>query len=348
MTYNWDRKLLRQLYKDPKVREELSQLYFSLWDIFRTAERAHKSKITTTVGAYSYFKEYGFIEKYFDMMAQVDNIGDAIYTPENYISQDYNFELVHDFYKQTNPIYFEAFQKFFNERFTHFKFTKPGPGHFYSGGTYVSHTANELFIAVNDTKDLDIVDLTAHEYGHAINYYLHPQNSFIRAKSHYEEITSIFMELLCFDFLDTKPELINDVNYQRKKLFITLLNDIEKMDFHLTLANNFGYVIEHDDAEDMSFNKLYKKTMNELSLTKKEFNILLQNAAYYISPYVIGTLIAIELYHIYQNDPEKAFYLLEQIHQIEAETPEEVDRKINELGICPTQSIDTYTRKLKL
>ena len=64
--------------------------------------------------------------------------------------------------------------------------------------------------------------------------------------------------------------------------------------------------------------------------------------------YIIAQSIVNELYMIYLNDPDKAFYLLKRIMDINLNLPPQVYlSEINKLGINPNQSIDAFNMHLK-
>ena len=64
--------------------------------------------------------------------------------------------------------------------------------------------------------------------------------------------------------------------------------------------------------------------------------------------YIIAQSIVNELYMIYLDDPEKAFYLIKKIIDIDLNLPPRVYLdEINRLGINPNQNIDEYNMHLK-
>jgi len=348
MKYCWDRKLLRKLYHNHIVRKEIKELYISLWDIFNLFQTPHYTKNQTVATCYTFFKSFDFTTKYFHAAAEFPELSFAEHQYQNQISYDDAFLLAHDFYKTTSPDIFNAFLRFYNERSTHCKFYSPIKGAFYSGNTYISQTADEVFISVNRQKNINLGVLITHEYAHAINHFLYPENAFVEAKAPFDEITSIFMELLFFDYISKISQLEANINYERQKFYITLLNDFEYLDTQYCIAESFKEVFENPEVDDITFHTLFKNIRNDLGLSSKELKEALVNPPYCIMPYALGGIIALELYHIFQTDPDKAFYLLDQIQELQGETPNEIDSKINELGICPTQHIETFTRKLKL
>lgn len=348
MQYKWDKKLLRDLHKNPVVREELHELYVSLWDVFNITSECYSRKNDTVVYDYQFFKAFPFVTELIYDSEKLPDLLLGEYTYQRQISLNEAFEIVHDFYKQTDDKIFSAFLKLFSQRFTHFKFYNALKSSFYCGNTYLSETANEVFISVNKANNISLATIITHEYGHGIDFLLNHQNCMISAKAQFDEIISIFMELILFDYLESYTHLANDLDYERKIYYSTLINDLEKLDAKLCIANEFAHVFENPDVADISFHELFSNVKKEQGFSQSEINKLMKNPAYATSPYVIGSLIALELYHIYQTDQEYAFYLLHQINTLEASTPTEIYNKIKELDINPTQSVDTYIRKLKL
>ena len=64
--------------------------------------------------------------------------------------------------------------------------------------------------------------------------------------------------------------------------------------------------------------------------------------------YIIGYIFAIELYLIYKENPDYAFYLLKKIMAIDLrKDSESYFKEIIDLGINPTSSLDSFESHLK-
>lgn len=348
MAYKWDKKLLYELWKNPIAREELQSLYHSLWDIFNLFANPRFTKTETVLEDCSFFDEFNFIRPYLESSKHFLDIKDAKHTYENLLTKDQIMTIAHDFFKQTNPEIYQNFLKHFNKRFTHFQFNNFNINNFYSGYTYVSLSTGNTFIATGYKNNISSLNILVHEFGHAINSNMNFSNTMESSKAQFDEIFSIFLELLLFDYLEKTDSFKSDVNFERQSSYITFFNDIEALADKLAITDLLRSMYQNEIVKNISFHHFFKKLNDNLGYFKSYIKDILQKPAYITTPYVLGMLIAIELYHYYQTDPEYAFYLAKQIIMFDCDTPENIHNKIKELGIYPTQNIETFTRKLKL
>ena len=348
MAYNWERKLWKDLKNNPNAKDDLRFLYRTFWDIFRIteSERMPKSQILTM--DYAYLFEHNFAEDYLIAMLDLPEIEMDSYRYKADISKDAALALTHDFYMTTPPDIFETFLEIFKKRKTHFKFNNSLLSHFYSGHTYVSPTTDDCFIEVQRKGTISDAVIATHEYGHGIDYFINPYEEKPECYNVYSEVSSIFFELIAMDYWEQFNEFKQDIENERKLFYASLIDDAGILRDKFYITTELQDLMNTSYYDNLKFREFYTLLRKQLEFTRQEMKICLKNPANSLMPYTLSSLIALELYHIYQTDPDFAFYLYRKFNHLKGRTAHILDRKINELGINPTQHIDTFVRKLKL
>jgi len=346
MAYNWDHQLLKELKKNPVAKNDLQYLYASIWDIFKISDCERYSKKQVLIQDMQYLSNYPFCESYLDKMDFFPEIDFKDERFENHFSEDDIFDLVHEFYEQMPPLIYNIFIRQFNQRHSHFNFSNSKLKTFYTGHSYISPSTGDCFIKVQRTGKISDAVVTAHEYGHVIDYYIHPYITRPECYTTTAEVTSIFMELLAMDFWQSYEEFKRDIQIEKEKFYSCLLESGNTLRDKFMIFKESNYFFNDTTYGDFAFDTFFKILRHSLELSRKELNMILKNPASCIMPYTLSSLIALELYHIYQTDPDFAFYLYKKFITIRANTALELDQKINELGIHPSTHTDTFIRKL--
>lgn len=146
----------------------------------------------------------------------------------------------------------------------------------------------------------------AHEFGHAIQFATNYKTSIYNELNIYIEIISIFFELICNEYF------IN--NFKRE----AIINGYNTLSKHLSSAQNLNSELTLLKIIQIKANETLttlRKNIDELLevLTKEDIShiMTLRPARDYI--YVIAFNIATNLFMIYKNDPDYAFYLVYKI-----------------------------------
>ena len=346
MKCTWDKKLIFKIYGNKDIRNELSGLllsYIEFLDILVNYKSPVKDSLKSD---YDFIKANFFIEDVIsDFLTNYSIIGDD---DEDYIlrftKEDILF-LTSDFYNSLDEEFRDIFIKLFNKRFNHLRFTNPINSKFFSGCTFHSILADETFIASQYNKTLPNILSLIHEYAHAISFQINNSKSVDDEDNIFGEIESIFIELVALDFLEHNyPNLIDDITANRINLYNSTIEDA-------TIINttiDFKYIFEENllDITQKSAIALIKLLKKETGLSVRDILYVLEFPTRTICKYTIGTLIAFELYSIYQENPKEAFKIYRRIICLSRFTNAEIFEEVKKMGINPSSHIEQFTRKL--
>lgn len=212
-------------------------------------------------------------------------------------------ELSHSFYKSLDPEIYKIFYPVFKNSNKNLNFLKPEHDGL-NGYTWFIKGINKPFFTMYDSKDYDVLLTFLHEYGHSISFIMNPERSYSK---NLLEIESYFLELIGEDFFE---------NYLSTYGFIS------------TRINRFNYLFgKSEDLLEMkeickNFSEI-KEDFNKKSKTKEiakklDMNTTLLNQYLSIDCdeqylYTLSSIIAINLYSLYQKDPEYALNELKKI-----------------------------------
>ncbi|MBE6149012.1 MAG: hypothetical protein E7167_05985 [Firmicutes bacterium] len=344
MKYKWDKQRLKQLQQDPVAYDNLEELYTTLRDPFRLSQRERFSLKLTFCEDYTFLNEMDYIYPYIKTALDLPKLSQNIIHPKLKMTQDDIMTLTHDFYqKQTPKEIYSIFNMFFKDRFTHFKFIFSFLSPFYSAHTYMNQNPPEAFIEVCQSHTLEAPLNCIHEYGHCIDYFSYnpykPDYYFP-----YAEVTSIFFELIALDYWETHTDLSNAARAERQIFYNSFINDNYLLACKYALIKDAYKIL--NGLKDEDYKIALKKLHKRLKITKQAFKDTLRYPADTILPYSLSTFIALELYHIYQTDPEKAFDLFWQFTTIDSENLLDLTQKILNIGITPTENINVLLKKL--
>ncbi len=350
MKYTWDKKLLWKLWQNPQTRQELELLYKSYFGLLMFDQDLHMSTKGTIADDTFFFLENNFLETLlmdFAYKSNVKNLPDNGFS-EKIKSKDEIMQLTNDFYRSLEDDTIRSiFAKLYEQRFTHLRFTSVLNSMSFAGYTFYSSNANETFISVDFTKTLANVFSLVHEYGHAIWDNARQEEYCDISDNMFCEIESIFMELLAFDYIEKNyPKYAEDAKTARFNCYDNALCDMDI----LLYKNDFSKDIIHleKDFGDLSNTQLIHFLKNKWQLTTKDMIKIFRIPAYAICPYPIGTLIAIELYYIYQKDPQEALKIYKELMLYKFKSNYEFFTELKKMGITPSEHIDAYERTLSL
>lgn len=212
-------------------------------------------------------------------------------------------DILHDFFKNsTSKSIYEIFLKIYNENKKSIRFIN-GDNLSYTGEIIYLEYFKRFYIMGCIENSIEDIMTFAHEFGHAIQFYLNFNNNLYKELNVYIEIVSIFFELICNEHL--LSSFYSDA----------IINAYDTLGKHLDSAKNL-------DSELILLRAIKSDNIFELRknidillchLTKEDMNnfMALKPASDYI--YVIAFNIATNLFMIYKEDPEYAFYLVNKI-----------------------------------
>ena len=346
MRCTWNKKLIFKLYQNPTIRDELSGLlltYFEMLDTIINTRYPIKRMLDLDATC---MKENLFIEDIIDeFISKIDFMQNANNDFNVIFSKDDVLALTACFYNSLEPDFQNAFAKIYAKRNDCLRFISPVNTHLFAGSTFHSPTADETFIASKYNKTFASITTLIHEYAHAISFQLNKDKSIEVQDQIFSEIESIFMELVALDFFEKNySNLRLDINTSRLILYNTAIEDAIITHYKIL----FIKVLKEKgiSINEGSLLRIINHLKNESGLPLSDilytFNIPLDT----ICKYPIGTLIAIELYNIYKQNPQEAFNLYRNIICFNDLLNSEIYEKLKKMGINPPSHLETFEKKL--
>lgn len=215
------------------------------------------------------------------------------------ISNSDSLTIAHDFYSGLGNFFLDGVDDFYSDLNGSFEFISPNDNT--SGEIHFFESTGDVFLIAPDNKDITKVSILIHELEHIIDCYNNP--SFYKYFL-IRETASMFMEMIGCDYLKKIFKLEHDDVLRRLNIY-----SITKIDsYFIYHKNQLLYLID-------KYGELTNKELKHLLKDKYKFEGSFFRGAsekniyedYY---YQISQLIAIELYEIYQQDKDKAIYIL--------------------------------------
>ncbi|MBE6156482.1 MAG: hypothetical protein E7161_01930 [Firmicutes bacterium] len=323
------RKFLEE--QEDKNNEKLLNLYTSEKDV-----------LNSVIPFWSLYQDFSRVNN--TRIQNVSQLKQCSLTPKDILT------FTHDFYKSLGSFFFNHFMKIFLRRNDHTMFLPPDAKVSYAGMTlYIPHN-NEAFIQIYREYTINDIITSIHEYAHGTSYSINFLNLFA-PHYFYTEIITAFFEMIGADFLSSTFGQENST--------------IIKATNHNTMVE-IGKVTSHKidliTAESLlpngyQRNKDLKKVANELlELDSAKTEYLFSQENLDVDNYIMGYIIAMELYFIYLEDRDKALYILKKMLLQNAKSELDYFINIKKLGIIPNfhtleyrnqldQSVQKLTRK---
>ena len=218
-------------------------------------------------------------------------------------------ELSVEFFEWVNKKY-ATIAKYITNPVNSFIQIKPDYHQTYFGHTHhFTYPNNKTYIQVNRNKTLEDVLNFNHEMAHGISSFY--ERTFIPSNELLTELEGVFFELLTLTFL------------KEKKYFPENLIALVEKNCHLKYIEAFYpyltlYIasLEYHKTREVTYENAYQKMLEWgfiENLTYEHFlNMMSSNPQENIK-YILGYLTSLDLENIYQEDPEKAIHLFQQI-----------------------------------
>ena len=244
------------------------------------------------------------------------------------------FTIMHDFYYQLDSLLYKHFYKLYQVRETHFRTQKNMP---FSGQCLYLSYFDECFIEILKTNTIEDILTVLHEYMHAISININNYNN-LDNKNLYCEIEPLFIELIAIDYL--------------KRYFDNDMLDLAKIHKHnnhevwFDMSNLIIELIMYEINNKIVINNnrmLKEIAFNNFMIEKNMLQYIINEVSENTEVEMVGYMFAIELYSLYQIDPEKALYLLKKIILLREENDYDYYQAIINMGIIPNENINKYT-----
>ena len=251
-------------------------------------------------------------------------------------------DLVHDFFKKaTNPYFYNIFSELLKNNNEPYFVTSNNPS-FYADSLYLQYDRS-FYTQIVRRNEFDDIATIAHEYGHGIQFLVNYNTNFYDNLQVFSELISTFFELLCteyyakdtqlgkyaiaagYEFFDSSCE--NAFNLSKE---LQILKSIKNNSngSRRNINRNISFIVKYGN----------KKNLREIVEIFPSRDFI----------YVIGYAFAIELYLIYDKDPDYALYLLRKVIEIDLNLPKNIYfKEIIKLGIVPTANIEQYEAHIK-
>lgn len=211
-----------------------------------------------------------------------------------------------------------------------------------------SHGNEAVTLPVYNTRDVyihmyrsgDIHDFLAsiHEYGHAITALINQDFRFEYGKSLFIETDGIFFEMIGNDYLgdnevDKEQSLVADIDRFYDFVYYAVVIQTK-----LNMHNDFNNL--RKATEDQMLDYIHNKARLQ---DEDSIDEILHTPISEIYHYVTSYLMAIELYMLYKNDPNKALSALHDLITFDSNSNQEtMDMLKDKYGIVVSEHVHEY------
>jgi len=250
------------------------------------------------------------------------------------------FKLMEEFFKEAlDKELYKIFKTMFKDRSRLVYFNNIGTG-FKGAEAILLAYYREVYIRLRRTHKIEDLGNLAHEYGHGIESLYNEGFELTPGNILFSEIVSTFFELLCLDYMRTKREFIKASTDYETRIFSAIVDRSKQITAEQIILNNPNLTRKSLDrqiknSEIFTSDKIYTTE----DLLKKE-------SPSYIK-YIIGYLIAVEIFMVYVMSKEKGLELLKKVMSLEPENLQNENyEKILTMGIMPNQNIFDYKKTI--
>jgi hypothetical protein len=192
-------------------------------------------------------------------------------------------------------------------------------------------------VSVNLNKNItDYINLI-HEYGHVLNHSFYRYQMFDNNKYALQEVAPLFFELLAGDYLANMGFNIGELNKSYAQVFRDAVTAAGVDTIRFDLIRNrkkFDY-----DEEIIAY--LHRNFSDNVLIDFAAENVISDNLHY-----VFSYIIAVELYMLYQTNPEDALNKLVRIMKVNGLKPAQYYNFILDLGIVPLENMGAYLERI--
>lgn len=293
--------LLDEELEEMKIRKSDQEFMYDITRDYAFCERYYKLNNIFYCGSY---KSYEYRKELFNTTCELN----YDYNPK-YITHDEVLTLVHDFFRDIDEEFFKYFLEIFNNRYKLIRFTDKSSSinnRECDGYCIFADGVRKNYISVIDETGLPkLINLT-HEIGHGI---LNLYNSKFLYNSYDEflsEVGSLFFEIV--------------INYElgRKiNSYESALESVQTLDEYSNMSND---LVLHEILSDIWRKNKYRSGVTFYFKLKKEYGFSIGQVKDSINSsiendgkYVIGYMLALELFHIYKQDKKSSIELLKKM-----------------------------------
>ena len=263
--------------------------------------------------------------------------------PDLHLTNNDLLELTHDFFKNaTSKEIYQIFLKLFKQRKNIYFTDELDELNFHADSMFLTFDES-FYLRMEKKNEFADIATMAHEFGHGIQFLINYNGTLLTTLYVFRELISTFFELLCTEYytkdltLGKKAIASNyefwDITCENAFLLnkeFQILQSIKNNSNPdiISIKNYINFFIHHSDNDEL---------VETIGIHPSDDFI-----------YIIGYIFAIELYLIYKENPDYAFYLLKKIMAIDLrKDAKSYFKEIIDLGINPTSSLDSFESHLK-
>lgn len=225
------------------------------------------------------------------------------------ITRDHAMSLTNKFYKYFSDSLYSTFKKAYKERYTSVLFSD-SVGRDFGGSAIYFDVLNKYFINIAKNNNISLIYSIIHEYGHTIAHILNPKAILLGKENMFDEISGVFPEMV------SKYENIG--NYDRIHSIFELYADfVNYKNMAFNLAHHVPLTNLWLEYESKIGKKFLEEVQQNYDFDRKELEEEILHADIKVDGmYITSFLVAVELFHIYKKNKEKALKLFNEIIRI--------------------------------
>lgn len=297
---------------------------------------SHKSIVSSD---FKIISDYGYYCPYIRLLSEYDDTLDIKPNTElPFIETDTQriVTVSSNFYRQFHG----SFSDTFKEMSLRFKDTihmkKLTGSTITAGQTYSVYNTGITFFELGYNNTIQDYVSAIHEFGHGISCKLNPSAMWDFGKYCFIEVDSLFFELLGTDYIGNKLN-------RKKDAFDINMHVLKDYIYSSMLINVKLDMYSECDRYDLNNKRFVKQYLaHEVGLNKLGISDVMNTYVRDYMHYIVSYLTAVELYLIYQDNPDYALSLLFKIINIKQDSSKEYLDYIRTLGLEPGKHFDDY------
>ncbi len=246
-------------------------------------------------------------------------------------------ELAKDFFSSTDRKTKLLFETIYRKNYRHLNIGTYNPGLSYSGFQIYIAYFKSIYINIFRKNNISDANTMVHEYGHAIQSFI---NFSYKTPNALVEVVSMFFEFASQEYFYSLGVIDSNIaSYNR----ITTLNS--RIIDYTKMAEIFNYLSDTGLSIYLLFNPCYTyRIKSELSkiYSEEELESLFIDKPYDMYIYIIGAIIASNLYEIYIQDKKAALSILYHFIKMDQSNHEQIYQFLDSQGLLNPQGYMAY------
>lgn len=361
----WNIDYLKKLYAkydklsdttlDPTLSLEYESTANSILDIIDRYNEMVKKKINLSGGVevsshrsivssdFKIISDYGYYCPYIRLLSEYNSlleINPNTNLPIIDTSAQRIVSLSNGFYSQFKVIFYDTYKEMAKSFKDTIHMRRITGSTITAGQTYSVYKTGISFFELGYNKTLQDYVSAIHEFGHGISSKLNPNAMWDFGKYCFIEVDSLFFEMLGTDYIGEKLGRTKDA-------FDINMHVLKDYIYSAMLISTKLDMYSEFDRADLNNRRFVKQFLSkEVGLNKLGVNDVMKTYIRDYMHYIVSYLTAIELYLIYQDNPELALDLLFKIITCTKDNNKEYLDYIKSLGLEPGRNLEKYIQLL--